>query len=198
MTLEGHTILIDPTGWCKRKDLKAAGVSEHGSRPLHETVQAAHRAHELGPRPQVKVVRIAQHKRGVDICELFRCQSLDRRLCANRREDRRKQVAVRCSEDAGTSAVISGCQLEVKHRADYNGCDCRIEEWRLALGEVEEARPPPAIQTGKNQPNVKLARFMHRLSRMASVNRNRFADQQHNTTLSTSQTRISAVSSAKR
>ena len=87
--------------------------------PLHEIVQPAQVAHELVARTQVEVIGVAQDKSGVDVFEMFGRESLDGRLCANRREDRREQVAVRCSENACTGAFVFGCNLEFKHRVDY-------------------------------------------------------------------------------
>ena len=65
------------------------------------------------------MIRVTQHERGIDLLEMFGRESLDCRLRANRREDRGEELAVRCGEDARTSAVIFGRDLEVEHRADY-------------------------------------------------------------------------------
>lgn len=93
--------------------------------PSHELVQAAHVAHEFVAGTQVKMIGVAQHERGIDVFEMFGREGLDRGLRANRREDRREKVAVRGGEDSCAGAVVAGCDLEFKHRGDYN--------WRLAL-----------------------------------------------------------------
>ena len=65
------------------------------------------------------MISVAQDQRGIDVFEMFGRESLDGRLCANRREDWREQVAVRGSEDASAGAVVFGGDLEFKHRVDY-------------------------------------------------------------------------------
>lgn len=97
--------------------MKAARVGEHGTLPLHEFVQAAHLAHEFVAGTQVKMIRVAQHERGVDVLEMFRRESLDRRLRADRREDGRDEVAVRRGENPCASAVVFGGDLKGEHRA---------------------------------------------------------------------------------
>ena len=95
--------------------MKAARVGEHRSPPLHELVQAAQVAHEFIAGAQIKMIGVAQHERSVDVLEMFRRESLDRRLRANRRKDRREEVAVRSGEYPRAGAVVFGGDLEVKH-----------------------------------------------------------------------------------
>ena len=119
MTLEGYTIIIDLAGLRQRKNLETTRVSEHGTVPLHEFVQAAHVADKFVTGTQVEMIGVAQNKRGVDVLEMLRRESLDRRLRADGREDRRDEVAVRRGENPRAGAVVHGSNLEVKHRADY-------------------------------------------------------------------------------
>lgn len=121
VTLEGHAVVVNFAGLRERENLKATRVGEHGTMPLHELVQTAHVAHELVAGAQVKMIGVAQHERGVDIFEMFGREGLDRRLCANRREDWRDEISVRCGENPCADAVVFGGDLEGEHRADYNG-----------------------------------------------------------------------------
>jgi len=125
VTLEGHAVIVDLAGLRKRKDLKAARIGQHGTRPLHEVVQAAHITHKFVAGTQVEMIGVAQDQRGVDVLEMLGRERLDRGLRAHRCEDRREQVAVRRGEDAGSGTVDFGGDGEFKHRRDYK---------RLSLG----------------------------------------------------------------
>ena len=94
--------------------------------PLHELVQAAHVTHEFIAGTQVEMIGVAQHERGVDVLEMFGREGLDRRLRANRREDRCDEVAVRGGEDARAGAVVCGGDSEFKHGIDYTGGTLRL------------------------------------------------------------------------
>ena len=120
MTLEGHAFVVDLAGLRQREDLEAARVGEHGMRPPHELVQAAHVAHQFVAGTQVEMIGVAQDKRGIDVLEMFGRERLDRCLRANGRKDRREEVAVRSSEDPSAGAVVFGCDGEFEHGGDYN------------------------------------------------------------------------------
>ena len=66
------------------------------------------------------MIGITQDERGVDVLEMFGRESLDRRLRADRCEDRREEVTVRRGENARAGMLIFGGDLKVKHRANYN------------------------------------------------------------------------------
>jgi hypothetical protein len=133
VTLEGHTIVVDLAGLRKREDLKAAGVGEHGARPLHELMQAAHIADEFIAGTQIEMIGVAQHQRGVDILEVFGRERFDRGLRADRCEDRREQVAVRRGEDSRAGTLVFGRDGEFKHRAD---CKREITGFGIYLPKV--------------------------------------------------------------
>lgn len=65
------------------------------------------------------MIGVAQDERGVDPFEMFRCEGLDRGLCANWRENWRLQFAVRRGEYPRAGTVIFGCNLKFKHGDDY-------------------------------------------------------------------------------
>ena len=115
VTLEGHAVVVDCAGLCQREDLEAARIGEYGEGPTHELMQATHVTHDLVAGTQVEMVGVAQDERGIDLLELFGREGLDRRLRADRREDRCEQVAVRGGEDAGAGAVVFGSDLELEH-----------------------------------------------------------------------------------
>ena len=76
-------------------------------------------ADEFVAGTQVEMIGVAQHQRGVDVFEMFGRERFDRSLRANRREDRREQVAVRRGKDSRAGAIVFGGDSEFKHRADY-------------------------------------------------------------------------------
>ena len=84
-------------------------------------MQAADVAHKLVTGTQVEMVGIAQHERGVDLLEMVGREHFDRCLRADRREDRREELAVRRGEYTCAGAVIPGSDLEFEHDQDYNG-----------------------------------------------------------------------------
>ena len=100
----------------QRKDLEAARIGQHGMRPVHELVQPAHIAHQLVAGAQVEVIGVAEHQRGAQLSQLRRRERLDGGLRADRRKDRREQVAVRGGEYAGAGAGILGCELVIRTR----------------------------------------------------------------------------------
>ena len=118
--LEGHAILIDLARLRQGKNLKAARVGQHGTRPTHKFVQAAQVAYEFVARAQVQMIGVAQHQRGVELFEVLRCKRLDGRLGADRREDWSAHIAVGGGENACAGAVGFGCDRELEHRAHYN------------------------------------------------------------------------------
>ena len=89
VTLEGHAVVVNFARLRKREDLKAARIGQHGIVPLHKVMQSAHIAHEFITGAQIKMIGVAQHQRGIDTFELFRCKHFDRSLRAHRREDGR-------------------------------------------------------------------------------------------------------------
>jgi len=118
MAFECHTIIVDFAGLRKRENLKTTRVGEHGTMPLHELVQATHVAYEFVAGAQVEMICVAQHERGIDVLKMFGCESLDCRLCANRREHRRKEVAMRCGEDSRPGTIVFGSDSKFEHRLE--------------------------------------------------------------------------------
>lgn len=67
------------------------------------------------------MIGVAQHERSIDVLEMFGREGLDGGLRADRREDRREQVAVGRGEDTRAGAVAAGGDVEMEHEGDYNG-----------------------------------------------------------------------------
>ena len=107
VALEGHAVIVYLAGLGQGEDLIAARIGEHGTRPLHELVQAAHVPDEFIAGTQVEVIGVGQHQRGIDALEVLGREGLDGGLGANRCEDRGEQVAVRGGEDPGTGTVVA-------------------------------------------------------------------------------------------
>ncbi len=84
-------------------------------------MQAAHITDEFIAGAQVKMIGVAQDKRGVDVLEMFGREGLDRRLRANRCEDWRDEVTVRGGEDARAGAIVFGCDGELEHAMIITG-----------------------------------------------------------------------------
>ena len=115
VTLEGHAVIVNLTSLCQRKNLIAARVGQHGTRPLHKAMQSAQLSDQVVAGTQIKMIGITQHERGVDVFEMFGRQRLDRGLRADWREDRRDEIAVPGVENPGAGAVVLGCDFEFKH-----------------------------------------------------------------------------------
>ena len=63
------------------------------------------------------MIGVAQDERGIDVLEMFGREGLDRRLRADRCEDRGDEVAVRGGENSRAGAIISGGDLKFEHRS---------------------------------------------------------------------------------
>ena len=74
------------------------------------------------------MVGVGQHQRGTQFVQLGGGERLDGGLRADRRKDRRFQVAVRGVEETGTRAALGGQELVFEHGRDYKG--------RMEQGEV--------------------------------------------------------------
>jgi hypothetical protein len=116
VTLEGDAVIVDFAGLREGEDLKAARIGEHGARPLHELMQAAHITDKFVAGAQIEMIGVAQDQRSIDVFEMLGRKRLDRGLRADRREDRREQIAMRSGEEAGAGTVVSGRDGEFKHQ----------------------------------------------------------------------------------
>ena len=128
VTLEGHAFVINLAGLRQRKNLITARVGQQGARPAHKAMQAAKLGDQIVAGTQVKMIGVTQYQRGIYILEMFGRKSLDSGLRANRREDRRNNIAVTRVENTHPGAVVFGCNLEFKHQVD-----CKRELGDFAL-----------------------------------------------------------------
>src|SRR5690606_31888017 len=71
-----------------------AGVGEHSSGPAHEMMNAPEFAKNLRARPEQEMIRVCQQNLGACIFESLGQLGLDRRLSADRHENRSEHLAV--------------------------------------------------------------------------------------------------------
>ena len=60
VALEGYALIVDLARLGERKDLEAARIRQHGVRPLHELMQAAHVADDFIAGAQVEMIGVAE------------------------------------------------------------------------------------------------------------------------------------------
>ena len=103
---ERDAVWVDLAHLGQAEDLEAARVGEHRARPAHEAVQAAKVGDQLGARPQVEMVGVAQDQAGAQLVQVARGQRLDGRLRADRGKNGCLELAVRGLEEAGTGRGV--------------------------------------------------------------------------------------------
>ena len=108
VTLEGDAVIVDLAGLREREDLKAAGIGEHGRRPLHELMQTAHITDEFIAGPQIEVVGIAQDERGLNVFEMLGREGFDRGLGTDRRKYRGRNITMRGMQNTCTRFAVLG------------------------------------------------------------------------------------------
>jgi hypothetical protein len=119
VTLERHPLIIDLAGLGKRENLEAARIREHGIWPAHEPMQTTQPGNHIVAGPQIEMIGIGKYQCGAHLLDLDWRERLDRCLRANRREDWREKVAMRCGEDPRAGTVVFGGDGEFKHEEDY-------------------------------------------------------------------------------
>ncbi len=105
------------------EDLEAARVGEDGAVPVHERVQTAGVAHDVGTGAQVEVVGVGEQHLRADVVQLRRGDALDGRAGADRHEDRRLDGTVGGVEasPARGGGGVAREELEVE---EGHACDC--------------------------------------------------------------------------
>ena len=68
--------------------LKASGIGQNRALPVHERVQAAELSDQFMTRPDKEMIGVAEDNLGAKLDEIFRGDGLDRRLGADRHENR--------------------------------------------------------------------------------------------------------------
>ena len=111
MAFKGDAFFINFSAVGQREYLKAARIGQNGVRPLHEAVQAAQARHQCVAWAQVQVIGICQHQAGPQHFQLYRGDSFDGGLCANRSEERREQIAVRGMKNARAGVPVTGMDV---------------------------------------------------------------------------------------
>jgi hypothetical protein len=106
--LELHPLLAHRPQRLEREDLKAAGIRQDRSRPLHELVQPTQVADHLIPGPQVQVVRVGEHHLRPRITQVGGIEPLHGRQRTHRHEGRRRDGTVRRGERSGARRTAGG------------------------------------------------------------------------------------------
>ncbi|VTR68653.1 hypothetical protein DESC_720031 [Desulfosarcina cetonica] len=101
------------------KDLEPAAVGQDGMLPVHEAMQAAKPADDLGTGPQVEVVGVAQDNLGPGGFDFLGAQGLDRRLGADGHENRGLDGAVGGVKCSGPGAFGLCYQLKSGHSVKF-------------------------------------------------------------------------------
>src|ERR671915_267555 len=95
------------------EDLETARVGEDGPVPPHEAVETAQGFDDLGTRPEIEVVRVAEEDRGAELAQAVRVEPLDGSLRADGHERGRGHDSVGGCENAGARLAVGGGDLEV-------------------------------------------------------------------------------------
>src|SRR5579871_2349593 len=103
---KAHTLVGDFTQFGQAKDLVAARVGEHGSRPGHESMQPTELPNQLVPWAKIKVIGIGEDDFRAKLLESFLAQRLDRALRAHRHERRCLDGAMRSLQNATTRTAL--------------------------------------------------------------------------------------------
>ena len=117
MGAEGHAFFTHLAQIIQTEDLKSAGIGQDGSWPGHEPMQASHAAHDLNPGAKVEVVGVSQKDLDPQFLQQVLRDALHGSQRANRHEDGRFYLAVRCDELAHTASSVGRCNLEMKRHA---------------------------------------------------------------------------------
>ena len=107
----------------EREDLEAAGVGEDGAVPVHERVESARVAHDVGAGTQVEMVGVGQHHLRTDVAKLRCGDALDGRARADRHEHGRLDGAVGGME-ASSACGRAGVACEELEIEEGHARDC--------------------------------------------------------------------------
>jgi hypothetical protein len=109
---ELDAVVLDRRRVAQREHLVAAGVRQDRAVPAHEAVQAAEAGDAFGSRAKVQVIGVPEHDLGAQVAQLAGKDGLDRRLGADRHEDRRLDGAVGGVEHARPGVAVDGLEVE--------------------------------------------------------------------------------------
>ena len=117
IALESRSLLAHLPRVRQRENLKASRVRQHRAIPAHEVMDAADAAEDFRSRSQQQVIGIGQQDLRASLFERLRELPFDRRLGADRHEERREDVAVRGPKGSGPGAGVGGVRLDVEIQA---------------------------------------------------------------------------------
>ena len=96
----------------QREDLVAARIGEHGSRPVHEPMDAAEFLEDVETRSQQQVVGVGEQDLRTTLEEIFTALGSNRRMRTYGHEGRRQYLVVLRGEARGAGARILGRGFE--------------------------------------------------------------------------------------
>ncbi|GAV35157.1 hypothetical protein ROTAS13_02829 [Roseomonas sp. TAS13] len=114
MRMEGDAVGIHLPQLAQRHDLEAAGIRQDRAGPVHHAVQPAQAADALRAGAQHQVIGVAQDHAGAGGAHRVGGHRLHRAGGAHGHEDRRRHLAMRGVQRAGTGAAIRGLEREGK------------------------------------------------------------------------------------
>ena len=116
---EGYAIFGEFAQVAEREDLEAAGIGEHRAGPGHEPVQSAKFADLLVPRPEIKMIGVAEDDLRAEFLENILRNGLNGSDGADRHEDGSFHDAVREFHAPGARESVLGFDLEFQgHSGD--------------------------------------------------------------------------------
>jgi hypothetical protein len=122
MRLEGDALGVHGAQLGQRHHLKAAGIGQDRTWPVHHAVQPAKAFHPLGAGAQHQVVGVAQHHRRPGGAHRVGGHRLHRAGGADRHEHRRFHRAVRGVQHAGPRGAVARDDV-VAERGGRGACD---------------------------------------------------------------------------
>ena len=112
---EAHTLLADLAHLRQAVDLEAAGIGEDRAFPVHEAMQVAMPADDVGAGPQHQVEGVAEDDLGAQVFQLLRRHGLDRAVGADRHEGRGLHRAAGETQPAAARRAVAGEQFKLHH-----------------------------------------------------------------------------------
>ncbi len=105
---EGHALLVDLAQRAEAEHLETARVGQDRAVPVHEFMQAAMPADDVGARPQHEVEGVAEDDLRTGAAHLLRRHRLDRAVGADRHERRRLHAAAGKFQAAAAGGAVRG------------------------------------------------------------------------------------------
>src|SRR5260370_14004833 len=166
---KGHAFIAHLAQIGQAENLEAARVGKNGAIPRHEPVQPAHLANRFDPRPQKKMVSIAQQNLDAKFFKHILRDALDRTERPNRHKHGRLDLSMRSDEPTGASRAASSFNLQANRHCGgfYKDCggqrsDCRSGSrmTHMTVIMIKSFNSPPplfsVVQISTPQPTLSI------------------------------------------